>query len=171
MADLSLTKTAQPTAVHKGDETTYTIVVRNAGPDAATGVIVRDQLPASVTFVGSFGGDYNPTTGAWTVGSLANGDSAALTITVRVGVAGAIVNTAVVVASDQRDPDSTNDAATAGISASGATPPPTVANTPGAAGPEPGALAPWLLGLAFAVLALMASAVLASRNRAFRRRL
>ncbi len=97
------------------------------------------------------------------------GSSATLTITVRVGAAGAIVNTAGVVASDQRDPDSTNDEATAGISASGATPPPTVTNASGSV--EPGALAPWLLGMAFAVLALMASAVLASRNRAFRRRL
>ena len=169
VADLSLTKVATPSAVRKGDTTTYTIVVSNGGPDDATGVIVRDQLPASVTYVSSSGGDYNSTTGAWTVGSLQNGGSAALTITVHVGQAGTIANTASVVASDQRDPKSSNDAATADVSAAGPTPPPTVTDSP--LGVEPGALAPWLLGLAFAALALMASVVLASRNRSFRRRL
>ena len=73
------------------------------------------------------------------------------------------------VASDQRDPKPSNDVATADVSAAGATPPPTVTDSP--LGVEPGALAPWLLGLAFAALALMASVVLASRNRSLRRRL
>jgi Domain of unknown function DUF11 len=67
-------------------------------------VIVRDTLPAGVTYVSSSGGNYNSTTGAWTVGSLGNGGSTTLTIVVLVGQTGSIQNTAEVAASDQRDP-------------------------------------------------------------------
>ena len=101
VADLAVAKTVNPTTVHKGDKAAYTLVVTNHGPDAASGVIVRDQLPAGVTFVSSTGGAYDPHTGAWTVGNLASGSSATLTITVKIGQSGTITNTASVVASIQ----------------------------------------------------------------------
>lgn len=52
VADLSLTKTT-PGRVHAGAPFTVTLVVANAGPDDATGVIVTDTLPSSATFVSS----------------------------------------------------------------------------------------------------------------------
>ena len=119
VADLALTKTVSPTTVRLGDQATYTLVVTDKGPDAASGVIVRDQLPAGVSFVSSSDSNYDPTTGAWTVGSLGSGSSASLTITVRVGQAGSIVNTAEVAALDQRDPVPADGEAVAGISAAG----------------------------------------------------
>jgi uncharacterized repeat protein (TIGR01451 family) len=170
VADLTLSKTANPSAVRKGDQMTYTIVVTNDGPDIATGVIVRDQLPSGVTYVSSSDPAYNPTTGAWTVGSMADGGSATLTIAARVGQTGSITNTAQVAASDQRDPDPANGEATAVISAGGATPPPTVAVETGLPAGDPGSLALWVLGLALAGFALMSMGPRATRGRRFRLR-
>jgi uncharacterized repeat protein (TIGR01451 family)/fimbrial isopeptide formation D2 family protein len=134
VADLSLAKSVDPANVVAGGQATYTLVVTNHGPDAATGVAVRDQLPDGVTYVGDAGGTYDPVTGTWTIGSLGVGESATLAITVSVGGAGTITNTAEVVASNQRDPNSTpdngdpseNDEGQAVIGATNQTPPPTV---------------------------------------------
>lgn len=164
VADLAIKKTANPAKVTKGGETTYTLVVTNKGPQDATGVIVRDQLPSSVTFVSSSGGTYDSKTGAWTVGSVAHGDSATLKIVVKVGKTGSIVNVTDIVASDQRDPDASNGEATAGISAAGPTPAITAAHDQGPLPRDPGALALWLLAIAFAGIALLGLAALASRN-------
>jgi uncharacterized repeat protein (TIGR01451 family)/fimbrial isopeptide formation D2 family protein len=165
VADLSMAKTAHPAAVTKGGQTTYTIVLTNNGPDDATHVIVRDQLPAGLTYV-SDSGNYDKTTGAWTVGSLSHGDSVTLTIVVKVTQTGSITNRVSVVSSDQRDPNPANDAATAGVSAAGATPPVTTSsNAPAPPGQESGPLALWLLALAFGAVALTASGALSIRNR------
>lgn len=84
--DLALTKTVSNTNVVSGDTTAYTLTVSNAGPDAATGVAVTDQLPAGVTYSthNASQGTYDNNTGVWTVGDLANGANATLTIDVRV---------------------------------------------------------------------------------------
>jgi uncharacterized repeat protein (TIGR01451 family)/fimbrial isopeptide formation D2 family protein len=169
VADLSLTKTASPAVLHKGDRTTYTIVVTNNGPDPAAGVIVRDQLPAGISYV-SCSGPYDPTTGAWTVGNLAVGRSATLTITAIVGQAGSITNVADVVASDQRDPDPGNGEATAVVAAGGATPPPTMTAETGLPAGDPGSLALWVLGTALAGFALMSIGGRATRGRRFKLR-
>jgi large repetitive protein len=165
VADLAIKKTASPAKVIKGGQTTYTLTLTNKGPQDATGVIVRDQLPSSVTFVSSSGGTYDSRTGVWTVGSLANGDSATLKIVVKVGKTGSIVNVTNVVASDQRDPDASNGQATAGVAAAGPTPATTAAGDQGPLPRDPGALALWLLAIAFAGIALLGLAALASKNR------
>jgi uncharacterized repeat protein (TIGR01451 family) len=170
VADLSLAKTVSPTAIRKGDQATYTLVVTNNGPDAASGVIVRDQLPAAVTYISCSGGTYNATTGAWTVGNMASGTSATLTITVRVGQTGTITNTADVVASNQRDPNVSNGEAIAGIAAAGPTLPPTGTKDSSPAPPDLGQLAVWLFGFALAALAVLASTSMATRNRRYKPR-
>ncbi len=167
VADISLAKTVTPGSVQKDDQATYTIVVTNNGPDAASGVIVRDQLPAAVTFVSSSGGTYDAVTGAWTVGNMASGTSATLTITVRVSQAGSIANTASVVASNQRDPNDANGEATAGIVAAGPTLPPTGTNDSGRVPLDLGQVAVWLFGFTLAAFAVLASTALATRNRRF----
>ena len=48
-ADLQVTKTNGETALVPGQTTTYTIVVTNAGPDSATGAVVRDPAPTGLT--------------------------------------------------------------------------------------------------------------------------
>src|SRR5439155_17823124 len=50
-ADLSLTKTVDNAAPSVGDTVTFTLVLTDTGPDAATGVRVTDQLPAGLAFV------------------------------------------------------------------------------------------------------------------------
>lgn len=165
VADLAVAKSVSPASVRKGDQVAYTIVVTNHGPDGATGVIVRDQLPSGVTYLSSSGGTYNSTTGAWTVGGLASGSSSTLTIKARVGQTGSITNTAEVAASNQRDPDPNNDEATAGIAAAGPTLPPTGTRDSGRAPLDLGQLAVWLLGFTLAAIAAGFSMAMASRNR------
>jgi uncharacterized repeat protein (TIGR01451 family) len=48
-ADVAVTKTDGVTSVTAGLSTTYTIVVSNSGPDAATNVLVSDPFPAPLT--------------------------------------------------------------------------------------------------------------------------
>lgn len=51
VADVGVTKTANPSPVTAGDPLTYTLSISNVGPDAAASTIVTDALPADVTFV------------------------------------------------------------------------------------------------------------------------
>ena len=44
LIDLAVTKTGEPNPVQIGGVITYTVIVTNHGPDAATGVILRDVL-------------------------------------------------------------------------------------------------------------------------------
>jgi uncharacterized repeat protein (TIGR01451 family) len=109
IADLSLTKAASTTAPNVGADVAYTITVRNAGPNSATGVVVGEPIPAGASFVSAATsqGSYNPTSGAWTVGAVASGATAALELVLRITAATPVTNTAQVVASDQFDPNST----------------------------------------------------------------
>jgi len=108
-SDLSLAKVTNNSGSGVGTNATFTVTLTNSGPTNATNVVVRDQLPAGLTYVSSTPstGSYNSGTGIWTVASLASGASATLQIVARVDVLGAITNTAQVTASDQPDPDST----------------------------------------------------------------
>jgi uncharacterized repeat protein (TIGR01451 family) len=63
-ADLSLTKTDSPDPVAARGALTYTIKVANSGPDAATGVVVTDNLPKGVNFVSAI-----PTQGSCAAGA------------------------------------------------------------------------------------------------------
>ena len=106
--DLELTKTADPTTVSLGDETEWTIELTNRGPDDATGVAVTVSPPPQVTYVSHFGdGDFDPTTGVWTVGDLAVDQVVTLTIATSVDEIGIWTCVAEVTAADQEDIDST----------------------------------------------------------------
>jgi choice-of-anchor A domain-containing protein/uncharacterized repeat protein (TIGR01451 family)/TQXA domain-containing protein len=85
-ADLKIEKTTSKVNPACGDNVTYTIKVTNLGPNAASGVVVNDLLPSGMQYVSSSAtvGSYNNTTGLWTVGSLSNGASATLSISVKV---------------------------------------------------------------------------------------
>lgn len=108
--DLAVTKTVNDTTPDVGQDVTFTIVVRNDGPSAATGVQVLDQLPAGLTFSSATpttGTTYNSTTGIWTVGTLASGGSMTLTMIATVTAPGTKSNTAQVWRANQADIDST----------------------------------------------------------------
>ena len=112
-ADLTMAKAADATTVTVGQTVTYRITVRNTGPNQATGVTVADQLPDGLTFLSANGtpGSYDPATGQWTVGDLADGATATLVLRAKATKAGRISNTATAT-SNEKDPDTTNNADT-----------------------------------------------------------
>jgi uncharacterized repeat protein (TIGR01451 family) len=75
VADLSLSANG-PGLSQAGVNLSYSITVSNAGPDAATGVVVSNRLPANVTFVSATGGSM-PTNGVLllNLGTLAAGSA------------------------------------------------------------------------------------------------
>ncbi|MEP6484239.1 MAG: hypothetical protein ABJB01_07300 [Rudaea sp.] len=118
LADIALTKTVDNATPNVGDDVTFTITAQNNGPSDATGVAATDALPSGLTYVSSVpaaGTTYDSGTGVWTIGALNNGASVTLTITATVGQAGALTNTVAVTASDQTDPDTSNNSAGASI--------------------------------------------------------
>ena len=116
--DLSISKTDAPDPVRVNGALTYTIVVRNLGPLAAVGVTATDQLPkqagfASVrTTVGSCGNKAPKGVVTCSLGTLATGAQATITIVVKPTGPGSLVNTASVQATT-RDTNSANNSATA----------------------------------------------------------
>jgi uncharacterized repeat protein (TIGR01451 family) len=123
-ADLTITKSGAPNPVVSGNRLTYTIAVTNNGPQDATGVTVTDALPGSLHFnsVSSSQGactrstatNPQPKGGTVTcsVGNLANGAKASITIVVTATTPGTLTNTAKV-NGNETDPDSSNNSATA----------------------------------------------------------
>lgn len=95
-ADLAVTKTVNNATPNVGSNVTFTITATNNGPSAATGVSVSDELPSGYTFVSA-----TPSTGTWsapnwTIGNLANGVSATLTVVATVKASGNYANTATI---------------------------------------------------------------------------
>jgi uncharacterized repeat protein (TIGR01451 family) len=114
VTDLAIGKTVSDSLVNEGDTITFTVELRNAGPDDATGIRVVDLLPAGVTYASDnpSQGSYDDVTGRWDAGALLAGGSATLDIDVTVDThtAGSrITNAAGVTAVDQTDPTSSND--------------------------------------------------------------
>src|SRR5581483_5498904 len=105
-ADLALSKGIDNARPNVGDTVTFTVSLTNQGPDAATGVSVRDLLPAGLTFLAAAPsqGSYASATGLWTVGTVAAGAAPTLTLQARVATAAPLTNTATVSAADQFDP-------------------------------------------------------------------
>lgn len=101
-ADLSITKTATSNSVRSGNDVSYKIVVRNAGPRWASGAVVTDPQPAgldcsagTVTCSTTNGAvcPNNPTTSALQGSGLAiptfpSGSSVELTLTCKVSASG-----------------------------------------------------------------------------------
>ncbi|MCL4298874.1 MAG: DUF11 domain-containing protein [Anaerolineae bacterium] len=123
-ADLALTKTVSQPTPGENEVISYTVTVSNNGPDGATGVVVSDTLPFSLSLVAASvsQGNYD-SSGEWSVGKLLAGRAATLTLTatVEAGAAGqTITNTALVSASEQNDADSSNNSADAPITVTNA---------------------------------------------------
>ena len=102
-SDLQVTKTASPTSppgVYTGDPLIYTIIVRNNGPSAATGVQMIDTLPVDVGFTAATTtqGTCSPqgTSVVCVIGNLAVNGTATITIEVVPTIASAITNRAIV---------------------------------------------------------------------------
>jgi uncharacterized repeat protein (TIGR01451 family) len=77
-----LNSTTSNSSPSVGEEFNYTVTATNNGPNTATGVQVKDVIPAGLTFNGysATQGTYDSTTGIWNVGTLVNGSSATLVL-------------------------------------------------------------------------------------------
>ena len=117
VSDLQLTKLASSATPVIGQQLTYTLTLRNLGPSDDTGIKILDALPAGVAFASAVAsqGGYDPLSGVWSVGSLANGAKATLGITVQVKSSSPVVNTGSVLASDNQDPNLANNVASATV--------------------------------------------------------
>jgi uncharacterized repeat protein (TIGR01451 family) len=119
-AELALTKTVDKNAANVGDTLTYTIKVKNTGPQAATGTVVSDPLPAGLTRLGATTSQGTCAAGSPVVcslGSVAVGATATVTITARVDLAAAnstVTNTATTTSTqdDTNPADNTGSAST-----------------------------------------------------------
>jgi uncharacterized repeat protein (TIGR01451 family) len=111
-ADISVTKTADNLTPDRDDVIVFTIKATNNGPDAATGIIITDLLPAGLS-LGNInapaGTGYNQTSGQWTIESLASGAELTLTLTATATASGAKVNTATLTSLNQFDTNAEND--------------------------------------------------------------
>jgi len=109
MVDLSLVKSVSPGVINNiGDNVTWTVTVTNAGPDTATGVTVMDGLNSGLVYVSDTGaGALDPTTGIWTIGSIAPGATVAIQIVTSVVDVNAMLNSAQVLTTNEDDIDST----------------------------------------------------------------
>jgi uncharacterized repeat protein (TIGR01451 family) len=117
-ADLSLTKTDSPDPVRVNGTLTYTIVIRNDGPLAASSVSLTDQLPKKAGFAsvttsqGSCSAKVPKSVVTCSLGTLASAGSATVVITVRPTGPGTLTNSATVTATSPRDPSTANNTAT-----------------------------------------------------------
>jgi uncharacterized repeat protein (TIGR01451 family) len=112
-ADLRIVKTVSNATPPIGTNIVFTIAATNDGPRDADGVVVNDVVPAGYSYISSTvsTGSFNNITGVWSIGNLANGATAILTITVRVNAAGNYANTATVTG-NQPDPNPGNNTST-----------------------------------------------------------
>ncbi len=114
-SDLAITKSASPNPIKQGNTLTYTLVVTNNGPSDATNVTATDTLPSTVSYISATPTQGTCSQAAGTVtcllGTMINGVSATITITVTAVTPSSAVNSASVTA-DQPDPNSANNTAT-----------------------------------------------------------
>ncbi len=90
-SDLQVTNAVNNTQPTLGQDVIFTVVAKNNGPSANTGIEVQNKLPARYQYVSKVvptGTTYDETTGIWDIGSLIDGASATLIITAKVLFAG-----------------------------------------------------------------------------------
>ena len=125
-AEVSITKSDSPDPVVEGQQLTFTIEVRNDGPDPATNVVVNDDLASSdFDLISTTPSQGNCTTqGGQKVtcdlGTLASGATATVTILVTAKKPGNVTNTATVTSPDDTTP--ANNTATSNTTVQSAPP-------------------------------------------------
>ena len=110
-ADLELIQSVNMTTANRDEELIFTSTITNRGPDSATGVSVRDLLPAGLNLIRTAQtvGTYNQVTGVWNIGGLPVDATQTLQLVATIDSTVPVTNVAEVLTSDQFDPDSTPD--------------------------------------------------------------
>ena len=106
--DLELTQSVDNAAPNVGELVRFTLRVDNFGPSDATGVTVRDLLPAGLSYLRTDAGQgsYNAASGLWNVGSISSGGNATLELVAIADQILTVQNSAEVISADQPDSDS-----------------------------------------------------------------
>lgn len=107
--DLSVDVTVSNQQPGLNGTVTLTVSVKNDGPSDATGVELKDVIPAGMSFetYATAFGSYLP--GVWTIGNIPAGQTVTLSLVVKVNQTGIQYYTAQVSKADQPDVDSTPD--------------------------------------------------------------
>ena len=108
IADLNVVKLVSDKTAINGDTITWTIIVKNNGPDTAVNAKAYDILPNGLIFVGA-DGNYNPNTHIWTIGDLVKGASATLKIKTLVNTTSTVIVNNVHVNSSTPDSNESNN--------------------------------------------------------------
>lgn len=127
MADLGVTNADSPDPVAVGGSITYVLTVTNFGPAGAPSVQVLDTRSASTTFVSaksSQGSCFGSQNVSCSLGPLASGAKATVTIVVKPTTTGVVINDAFVLGAGTVDPKSSNNSARATTTAASSPPPP-----------------------------------------------
>ena len=91
--DLEVVKTVNVSNPNYGEYVTWSIVVRNNGPDVAHDVVASDVLPKSLIWISDNGnGKYDSKTGRWVIGQLNSNAVVQLDIVSKVNGTGIIQN-------------------------------------------------------------------------------
>ena len=106
--DLSLTKTVNQKKAAIGDVISYTITVKNESVNPATGVTIKDLMPAGVLYqtYATASGTYDNATGIWTIGNVPVDQSVTLLISVKAQYQGIFFNRAEIFTCNETDVDS-----------------------------------------------------------------
>lgn len=126
LADVSVSIADSPDPAKRNKPLTYTVPVTNLGPADATGVSLNDTIPSHVTFKAvrtTQGSCKSPTSQnhllTCSLGGLASGSTATVTITVLPLVKGTVSDTVTVSSASPGDPNSANNSATATTTVNG----------------------------------------------------
>ena len=122
-ADLAISGKANTKSLKLGQNVTYTFAVRNDGPGSAGSVIVTDELPSGLELVAAsstVGACSGSTTVSCSLGTMASGASASVSVTARVTASGGTSVTNVAsVSSPNFDPASANNSAAVALDVKG----------------------------------------------------
>jgi uncharacterized repeat protein (TIGR01451 family) len=115
LAELAITKKVDNTTPAVGSLVMFTVALTNNGPSAATSVGVADFLPAGLVFVSARPSQGTYTSGVWAVGTVKNRKTVTLRVVALVSSPTVSTNTATINHSDQFDPITLNNSASATI--------------------------------------------------------
>jgi len=109
LVDMSISKNSMNAQIFEGDEFTYEIRIENRGDIEATNVVVIDDLPANLTYISSTVSqgleaitDVTGNTVTWRFPNFPAQTAVTITLTVKAGNAGPVVN-GIQVSADQED--------------------------------------------------------------------
>lgn len=123
-ADLAVSKSVDRDDPNVMETIRYAVTITNNGPNHATSVSAIDQLPSGLTLLAAAPsqGSYTGSTGLWSVGDIAAGEAATLTLdaAVNTGTGGEVIeNIAAATHVVPEDPVSENDEASVSIRVQG----------------------------------------------------